>query len=227
MPELDFRVESAEPLTFAASPHLVFKILVTNADPQEQIKNVMLRCQIQIETVKRQYAAEEKERLFELYGESERWGQTLKTLLWTHANVLVPPFSNKVVVDMHVPCTFDVNVATTKYFSGLSDGHIPLCLLFSGTIFYRDADGSLQVSQISWEKEATFQLPVSVWQKMMEHYYPNSAWLNIRRDVFERLQDYKVRNAIPSWELALDELLVGAEDALADETINVQSKAVS
>ena len=178
MPDLNFVVEGAEAVTYAASPLLNLKVRITNRDPEEAIQNVLLRCQVQIETVKRQYNSEEKAKLFELYGEPERWGQTLKTMLWTHSNVTVQPFSATVAIDLPLACTFDFNVAATKYFDGLEDGDIPLCLLFSGTVFYHDASGSLQIDQISWEKEANYRLPIRVWQQMMEHYYPNSAWLN-------------------------------------------------
>jgi hypothetical protein len=106
-----------------------------------------------------------------------------------------------------VPCTFDFNVAATKFFGGLETGEVPLLLLFSGTMFYRDEVGDLQVGQISWDKEAQFRLPVKVWQEMMEHYYPNSAWLNLRRDVFEKLQNYKMRGGLPTFEQALESLL--------------------
>ena len=214
MPDLDFRVESAEPLTYSVSPHLVFKVLVTNNDAVQQIQNVLLQCQIRIETVKRQYSDEEKANLFELYGEPERWGDTLTSMLWTHASTTVRPFSENTTIDLPVPCTFDFNVAATKYFDGLDDGEIPINLLFSGTVFYRDDGGDLQIAQISWEKEASFRLPVSAWKKMMDHYYPNSAWLNIRKDVFEKLQDYKVRNVIPNWEQAFESLLRDQTPAL-------------
>ncbi|MGH9945595.1 MAG: DUF6084 family protein [Pyrinomonadaceae bacterium] len=207
MPDLDFKVESVELLSYAVSPHLAFKISVSNSDTEERIENVMLRCQIQIETVRRQYNDSEKEKLFELYGEPARWGQTLKTLLWTHANVAVPPFTDTTSIDLPVPCTFDFNVATTKFFDGLDEGEIPLCFLFSGTVFYRDEENALQVAQISWEKESNFRLPVSVWKTMMDHYYPNSAWLNIRKDVFEQLQEYRVRQGLTNWETVFEKLL--------------------
>jgi hypothetical protein len=187
----------------------------------------MLRCQIQIETVRRQYNPDEKAKLFELYGEPERWGQTLKTLLWTHVNTSVQPFTGNTVIDLTVPCTFDFNVAATKYFDGLDGGTIPLCLLFSGTVFYHDETGSLQVSQISWEKEANYHLPVSIWKEMMDLYYPNSAWLNIRKDVFEKLQDYKMRNSLPSWEQAFENLLSNDKDILFGDKPEMRSKVVS
>jgi hypothetical protein len=213
MPDLNFKVESAEPVPYAAAPLLNFKINIIDADFPQRIETVLLRCQIQIEVVRRQYSDAEKAHLFELFGEPERWGQTLKPMLWTHATATVLPFEESTTTDLPVPCSFDFNAAGTKYFAGLETGEIPLNLLFSGTIFYRDEDGNLQIDQISWEKEATFRLPVSVWREMIEHYYPNSAWLNLRRDIFEQLREYKTKHFIPTWEKAFEKLLAQAEEA--------------
>ena len=207
MPDLNFQVEGAEAVAYAAAPLLVFKLRVANADADEPIQTVALRCQIQIEATRRHYNEREQERLLDLYGEPERWGQTLRTMLWTHASVIVTPFTGTTLVDLPVPCTFDFNVAAAKYFAGLEDGEVPICLLFSGTVFYQGGDGALQVSQISWEKETKYRLPVRVWQEMMDFYYPNSVWLSLRRDVFDRLYQYKMRQGIPTWEQALESLL--------------------
>lgn len=185
----------------------MFKLRVESANANEHIQAVVLRAQIQIEAARRSYNAGEQERLLDLYGEPERWGQTLRTMLWTHAGVMVQPFEGSTLVELPVPCTFDFNVAAAKYFAGLEDGKVPLCMLFSGTIFYEAANGALQVAQISWAKEAKYQLPVRVWQEMMDHYYPNSVWLSLRRDVFDRLYQYKMRHGIPTWEQALEKIL--------------------
>jgi hypothetical protein len=80
-------------------------------------------------------------------------------------------------------------------------------MMFSGTVFYSEEGGELQVAPISWEKEARFSLPVKVWQDMMESYYPGGGWLYLRRDVFERLYAYKVRHEIATWEQALESML--------------------
>jgi hypothetical protein len=83
--------------------------------------------------------------------------------------------------------------------------------LFSGTIFHETSDGALQIAQVPWEKEATFRLPVQTWRKMMDHYYPNSAWLRVRRDVFDELTAFKRRAGIATLDKALSELLALAE----------------
>ncbi len=207
MPDIDFEVIGAEAVAYAAAPLLNLNLRLTNKDANEQIQNVMLHCQINLEVTRRQYSDAEKSRMFELFGEPTRWGQTLKTMLWTHANVVVQPFSDTTEVDLPVVCTFDFNVAATKYFAGLETGEIPLLLLFSGTMFYRDESGDLQMGRISWNKEANFRLPVKIWQEMMEHYYPNSAWLNLPRDTFEKLRDYKISRGLPTFEQALEKLL--------------------
>ncbi|HEY7543678.1 MAG TPA: DUF6084 family protein [Blastocatellia bacterium] len=207
MPDLNFTVEQVEALPFAASPTLAFKLRVANRQAEERVHNVLLRCQIQMEVTRRRYSEEEQARLSDLFGEPHRWGETLRSMLWTHAIAVVPPFTSSTTVDLPVPCTFDFNVAATKYFAGLDDGEVPLVLLFSGTVFYESKDGALQVTQISWNEEARYRLPVRVWKEMMDIYYPSSAWLSLRRDIFDRLYRYKAREGFPTWEQTLESLL--------------------
>jgi hypothetical protein len=73
----------------------------------------------------------------------------------------------------------------------------------------------MQIEQIGWDQEAQYRLPVNIWQEMMDHYYPNSAWLRLARDVFDRLQEYKTLNGIGSWEEAIERLLVCAKEPVA------------
>src|SRR5262245_53776459 len=181
MPELDFTVESAEAVSFAATPLLSFKLKIRYANSDEKIQWIALRCQIQLETTKRKYTATEQSKLIELVGEPERWGRTLRAMLWVHTSATVPPFQGETTIDLPVPCTFDFNVAATKYFAGLENGEIPLLLQFSGTIFYAGESGVLQVTQIPWSKETRYRLTTRVWREMMDIYYPNTAWLCLRR----------------------------------------------
>jgi hypothetical protein len=207
MSDLSFHVVSAEAVPYSAAPLLAFKLRITNADAAEVIQSVALRCQIQIESTHRKYGAREQEKLLDLFGAPERWSRTLRAMLWTHASAAMKPFQGTTEVDLPVPCTFDFNVAAAKYFAALEDGEVPLNLMFSGTIFYESAGGGLQVEQIPWDREAKYRLPVRIWKEMMDIYYPNSAWLCLRRDVFDRLAQYKMDRGIPTWEQALESLL--------------------
>lgn len=208
MPDLKIKVASARVVPFAAVPTVAFQLEIRNALAAEEIHTIALCCQIQIEVTRRGYAPQEQARLLDLFGHPDRWGQTLRNLLWMHTSVVVPGFEGAgTTVDMNVPCTFDFNVAATKYFEGIAGGDIPLLLLFSGTIFYASPESELQVAPISWELEARYKLPVTTWREMMDIYYPNSVWINLHKDVFDRLYRYKLEHGIPTWERALEHML--------------------
>jgi hypothetical protein len=207
MPGLIFSVEGAEALPFAAAPTIAFNLRVVNPNASQAIQSVALRCQILIEAARRHYAEGERAGLRDLFGEPDRWSQTLRSLLWTHVSVSVPAFSGLITTTIAVPCTFDFNVGAAKYFHAIEDDGVPLCFQFSGTIFYTRPDGAVQIDQIGWDKEARFLLPSHVWRDMMNHYYPDSAWLRLRRDAFERLYAYKGRHGMATWEEAIDSLL--------------------
>jgi hypothetical protein len=211
VPDLDFTVESAAALPFAVVPTIALRLRIVQRDP-EPIRSIALGVQVRIAAAQRPYSPTEQERLLEVFGESSRWAQTLKSLLWTLANVQVSAFTGEAVVDVAIPCTYDFDVVSAKYFDALQaeGGDIPLELLFSGTVFYAGEMG-LQVEQISWTKEARFAMPVKVWQDVMALYFPNSAWLRIHKDTFDRLHAYRARNALPSWEAALENLLSASE----------------
>jgi hypothetical protein len=207
MPDLRIPVVSARVVPFAAVPTIAFQLEVRNLVRDEHIHTIALRCQIQIEVTRRGYTPEEQARLLDLFGRPERWGQTLRTLLWMNTSVIVPHFEGSTTtVDLNVPCTFDFNVAATKYFDGLDRGEIPLLMLFSGTVFYSSQDSPLQVAPISWELESRHKLPVETWRELMSVYYPNSVWINLHRDAFDRLNRYKTENGIPTWEEAVEKL---------------------
>jgi Family of unknown function (DUF6084) len=215
VPELHFSIEGAEAVDNAAVPMIALKLRVTNLPATEEIHTLMLRCQVQIEPARRAYVAEEREKLLDLFGEPERWSRTVRPLLWMNTSVAVPAFTDNVLVDVQLPCSFDFNVAATKYFHALGSGEIPLCVMFSGTAFYKGGDAELQVAQVPWDREANFRLPVSVWKKMMDAYFPNTAWLCLHREAFNRLYEYKVRHGIPTWEQAIERALATEDKAEA------------
>lgn len=65
----------------------------------------------------------------------------------------------------------------------------------------------MQTQPISWDKEVVFRMPVSVWKNLMEEHFPNSAWVCIRRDVFDRLYAFKRANGDATWENTIERLL--------------------
>jgi len=211
MPDLDFTVESAEVLPYAAVPTILFRLGISNAVEGEEVNSISLRTQIRISATRRRYDEAEQAKLRELFGEPYQWKETLRSVLWTNTNTIITGFSDGAIFEMPVTCTYDFDVVGTKYFAALEDGEIPLEFLFCGTVFYRNEAGALQAVQISWEKEAQFRLPVETWREMMDHYFPNTAWLRIRKDTFDRLYDYRSRHALLTWERTLESLLEASE----------------
>jgi Family of unknown function (DUF6084) len=191
----------------AMVPTLFLKVSISNTTPSIKVQNVLLQCQVRIEATRRHYTPEEIERLVELFGEAGRWGEALQSMLWIHTSAQIPAFDSECCVHLPVPCSFDFNVAATKYFYGLESGDVPLTLLFSGTVFYRDTEDLLQMDQISWIKQAECRLPVRIWRDLMDHYYPNSAWLRIDHEIFDQISRYKRQNGFTSWNETLRALL--------------------
>jgi len=212
VPDLRFQIESAEAVSYAAVPMLALQLRITNTMDDQPIHTLSLRCQVQIEPTRRRYIPQEQEKLLDLFGEPERWSRTVRSLLWMNTSVNVPAFTGSTLVELQLPCSFDFNVAITKYFHAIESGDIPVCVLFSGTIFYCGEDGALQVAQIPWDNEVNYRFPAAMWKQMMDTYYPNSAWLRLERDVFDRLYQYKVRHGIPTWEQLLDKLVSSKEE---------------
>jgi len=152
LPELRFAVAGVEALRPAAAPTLRFTLALDAAGAA--IRSVVLGVQVQIAARRRRYDAAEREPLADLFGTPERWGETLRTLAWTHATLVVPPFEGATTAHLDVPVTYDFEVAAARYLAALRDGDVPLELLFSGTVFTADGPGGmLRVERLSWDQD--------------------------------------------------------------------------
>lgn len=211
MGELRFAVVGARAEPFAAAPQLSLQVRIDH-DSDEPVHALALRCQVQIEPRPREYSAEEAERLVDLFGERERWPQTQRgAVLWAHASCMAPRFERTTQVDLPVPCTYDFEVAAAKYLGALAGGEVPLRLLFNGTAFSQGGNG-FRVEPVAWACEATYRLPVAVYRDVMDRFFPNSAWLRLRRDSFDALARFRSGRGLPSWEEAIEVLLDAAGD---------------
>ena len=200
-------------MPYAAVPTVAARLHIVNSVLEESIQSISLNCQVQIQPRGRQYSAIEEARLLDLYGERERWGSTMKPLHWLTLVVKVPPFKRETAVDLPLPCSLDFDVAANKYFYGLDAGSVSVTVMFSGTVFYSHEFGAVQITQIPWDREAQFKLPIDVWKAAIDFHYPESAWLRLSRETFQRLYRYKVAHGIPIWSDVLEQLLDGAEQA--------------
>lgn len=205
MGELVFECMDVRPERYAATPTLNFRLRIAEKTGRH-IHAIALHCQVRIQPHLRRYSGAEAELLQDLFGETSRWNHTLKPLHLTTVTVMVPSFCGSVEVDVPVTCTYDFEVIGTRYFDALSEGEIPLVLLFSGTVFHQWGVG-FAVEPVPWHQEARYRLPVRVWRELMDLYFPDSAWIRLHRDVFHALERFKIHRALPTWEDTMTALL--------------------
>src|SRR3954451_22897306 len=168
MPDLSFEIVSANASRDMLTPGLSFELRIRNRFPEQAIRAVMLRCQIQIEVARRRYTGEEQDQLRDLFDEPSRWGTTLRPMTWANTSVNVPAFTSVTSYPIIIPCTFDLNIATAKNFHGICGGEVPLSFIFSGSVFFEAKAGPLQIEPISWNKEARFRFSVETWKSLMD-----------------------------------------------------------
>lgn len=205
MSGLDFRVLDvfAEPYTVV--PQLTARLRITD-DSGERVHAVVLRCQVRIEPQRRPYDAAERDGLRGLFGEHERWSDTLRPFLWMQCNTTVQGFTGATEVDLALPCTYDFDVIGSRYLHALGDGEVPLTLLFSGTVFTKGGAG-LGVRAVPWDCEARHRMPVAVWRRMIGFHYPNSGWIRLDQDVLGKIADFRARRGLIGWDETVTTLL--------------------
>ncbi|GII23781.1 DUF6084 family protein [Planosporangium mesophilum] len=212
MGELVFDCIDSRAERYAAAPILTLVLRVAETTGA-QVGAIGLRCQMRIQPVRRTYDEGEAERLNDLFGTPDRWGDTLKPLQFATVSALVPAFRNSIEIELPVPCSYDLEVASTRYFDALAGGDVPLLLLFSGTVFLQGPAG-MQVEQVPWHKECNYRLPVRVWRETMDYHFPNSAWLRLHRDTLAALARFKSERTLATWEETLQVLLAEAGEVV-------------
>jgi Family of unknown function (DUF6084) len=199
----------AEP--YAAAPQLTARLRVQESTGQT-IHAIALRCQVRIEPQRRRYEEADVSGLRALFGEWDRWAETLKPFLWMQSSAMVQGFTEITEVDLPLPCTYDFEVTGSRYLHAVTEGTVPLALLFSGTVFTRGANG-FGVEQVPWDCEASYALPVAVWQQMIESYYPNTGWIRLDHDVLTSLADFRSSQGLTTWDETLQTLLAARDGA--------------
>lgn len=209
--DFSFTCLDVAPQPYAAGPTLNIRVRLSDSRSRP-VHAVALRCQIRIEPRRRAYSDTEVDLLAGVFGDRSRWGETLTALQLATVSVLVGGFTGSTEVDLPVSCSYDMEVASGSYLHALSEGGVPLLLLFSGTVFGKGERG-FWVEQIPWHAEATYQMPVTVWRELMDSYFPNAGWIRLRRDVLDDLQRYRSAHAIPTFDEALAALVPREEPA--------------
>ncbi|OBJ33729.1 hypothetical protein A5621_19500 [Mycobacterium colombiense] len=202
---------TAEP--YSVSPVLTARVGVT-AGGDDPVHAIALRCQVRIEPLRRAYSDDEAAGLMDLFGPRERWASTQRTFLWQHCTAMVPGFTGHTTAALPLDCTYDFEVAASKYLHALRDGAVPLQFLFSGTIFLNSERG-FSVQQVSWDCEDNYAMPVTVWRDLIAQHYPNSGWIRLSHETITELAGYKSAHGMLDFDHAVTSLL----DATIDHEV--------
>jgi Family of unknown function (DUF6084) len=209
-PTPEFEVVGVEPVERAAAPTLRFRVRVN--DPWgRRVYMIALSTLITVEPVKRTYDPETRERLVELFGEPERWATTTTNFRWIQTDVVVPAFTGSTEFDLPIACTYDLELAASKYFHGLADGNAPLRFHFNGTVFYEGVDGAMQLLPIPWDCTIRYAMPVEAWKTMIASHYPYRGWIALHAETIERLARLKAERGLPTFDACVSELLEDLE----------------
>jgi hypothetical protein len=208
MTDMTYTVLDVAPEPFSLTPRLIARVGIATSD-DEPVQAIALRCQVRIEPLRRGYSDEEATGLADLFGPRERWANTQRTFLWQHSTAMVPGFTNVTETPLPLECTYDFEVAASKYLHALRDGAIPLQFLFSGTVFgYGERGFAIQL--VSWESEARYDLPVAIWRDLIRRHYPEAGWVRLSHESVSALAAYKSARGMLDFDEAVTALLAEA-----------------
>ena len=190
----------------AAAPTLRFELSLT--EPRDREVHVgVLSMQIHVDPGKRTYDGPTRERLVELFGAPERWAATTQSFQWARVDAMVPGFRGSTRLDLEVPCTYDLEIAASKYLYSLPGGIAPLSFFATGMLLYSGAGERLQVAQVPWSCTARYDMPVAAWKQAIADVYPGGGWVRLHTDTLDALAARKAAGSHHSFDDCVRTLL--------------------
>jgi len=205
-PAPTFAIVGAAHVPHAAAPTMRFQLEVSEPGGFD-VFAIALTAQIHIDPARRGYEPDARERLEELFGVPGRWGKTTQSIVWARVGVLVDSFVSAGELALEVPCSYDMEIGTTKYFHALDKGDVPLSFHFNGTVLYRGDSDKIQLVQISWDTSSQYSMPVATWHDMIEAHYPGAGWVRLESDTLRELHELRAGRGLPTSNAAVRELL--------------------
>jgi hypothetical protein len=187
----------------AAGPTLVFDLALAAEPPP--VYAIALQVRVAIDAARRRYSADEQARLLEVFGRPHAWRDNLHPVVWADVATTVPAFEREATIGLRVPCTYDMEVASAKYFGGVA-GDVPLQFFFSGTAFVPGPAG-IAVVRLPREMETSWRMPASAWHDAMDAYFPGWRWVRLSPGCFDALARYKAERALATWDAVVEDLL--------------------
>ena len=175
---------------YAAVPTLVFRLRITETSGPA-VHAIALRCQIRIEPQPPRYADGEAELLGDLFGDPDRWGDTLKPLQFAdglrHGARLHRSDRDRPAGAV-LATTWRSRRASTSPRWTTARSRCSCCSAA------RSSPGRATASRRArcrGTSEARYRCRWRCGGRLMDRYFPGSGWLRLRRDTLARLQRFK------------------------------------
>lgn len=204
--EPEFEIVSVEPVARSVEPTLGFHGRITDAS-MRPIYTIALTAIVMIEPGKRSYADGEREKLLELFGTPERWAATTGGFRWANTQTMVHGFTGEGEFGLKVPVSYDMEIASSKYFGAIEDGDVPLRFHFNGSIFYERGDGQVQIAPVAWDRSERFLMPIDAWHRLSAEHHPNRGWIPLHTETVTRLEQLKAAMGAPTFDDCLAKIL--------------------
>jgi hypothetical protein len=154
------------------APMLTINLNVKAPSSFRCVHGVLLRARIAVHAAAHAFTPRERDRLAPLFGsDPAHWARSTRSPVpFADVSVATGRFEGSTNVDLNVPCSSDLGLATTKLFNAIDEGSsLPLSLLFSGTIFGEDCEsGAVTILPIPSDVEARIDLSVDTWRRLMK-----------------------------------------------------------
>jgi hypothetical protein len=206
LPAPEFTISGVEADPHAATPALRFAVDVTDASGRE-IYTIALAAQVQIDSDRRAYDPETRERLHDLFGEPERIPQTAGPVQLGRVETLVPSFRAAGSFTLSVPFSGDVELAATRYLASLPGGTVPLTFHFNGSIFYCGDADRLQVTLVPWSCEARHRVRLADWRTLVEQRYAGGGFVRVQAETLAVLRRRRVELGLATVDATIREAL--------------------
>ena len=175
---------------------------------------IALTAIVVVEPGKRSYAPGERERLMELFGGPERWASTTGAFRWAATSAMVHGFTGEGEFELIVPVSYDLEVASAKYFGALDEsGTVPLRFHFNGSIMYERGDGRVQTAPVPWDRSERFEMPMEAWTRLTAEHHPFRNWVPLHSETVTRIERLKASMGAPTFDDAVSRILDRAESA--------------
>ena len=201
------RSSAARPEPHAAVPTIMLRLRVTEADgrrgprPGPALPDPHRAAAAAVRRQRRKIACTS------CSARRPQWGDSLRPFLWTHVSTTIAGFSGLDRVRPARRVHLRLRGGRRQVPPRPGGRRHPAAPPVLGHGLHPGGVGVRGRARLLGPRRRPTGCRSSVWREVMDLYFPNSGWLRVGRDTLDRLQRFKARRALPTWDQAFEQLL--------------------